>query len=86
MDVRLVAAIVTMLAELPAGQVAREGVMYAALMGRGYSLGVYQAHIECLVAGGLAVRGPAHALSVTDKGRELAAKIEMQLRPARGGN
>jgi len=69
----LVATIVTSLAESPAP--AREGIMYAALCAH-CTLDTFRAVLELLEAGGLVVRGASFAVSLTEKGRTLAAQIE----------
>lgn len=57
----------------------REGPLYAALMGQGFSLTDFQkVLVPIIVHSGLAVRTSAFGLVATDKGRALVATVKSQ--------
>ena len=76
-DTAILAAIVTTLAEMPEDYVGREGLLYAPFMDR--DLGTFQATIATAESAGLIQRKPNHGIVITDRGREVAAKIEARL-------
>ena len=73
--VRLYAVVLTTLADVPS---APAGTLYAGLMAEGFSFDEFQTVTSALVASGDATRS-GHVLTITDKGRTLAAEVMASL-------
>lgn len=76
----LIVTLITALAE--SGGSTREGIAYAGLMGV-CSLEQFQAAVYALAAGGCITKGPQFLITITDKGRELAKKLEAAIAAAK---
>ena len=82
--VRLSALLLTSLAATETGET-REGIAYAGMMGFPCDFGEFQATLGflCDVNPPWVVRGESHKLTITQRGRDIATKIEAAMAAAR---